>query len=347
MANEEQLAILRQGVRTWNGWRKSNPNIKIDLTETDLRQANLRGISFKTADLSGVKLKEADISNADLSNAVLKMASLSGAYLIGSNLSGADFGNANLIGAFLCGAILYETNFSQALIGMTNFGDLDMGKVQGLDNVKHYGPSTIGTDTLILSRGRISALFMRGCGLSDWEIEQANLYNPDLSNEEINRILYRLYDLRAHRALQISPLFISYSHGDVEFVDKIGEFLAQKGIRYWRDIHDMKAGRIEKQIDQAISQDRTVLLVLSENSLKSDWVEHEVRKAREIGRNAGRDTLCPVALDDSWKKSPWPARVMEQIMEFHILDFAEWKDHKKFDSMFRKLIDGLELFYKR
>jgi hypothetical protein len=108
----------------------------------------------------------------------------------------------------------------------------------------------------------------------------------------------------------------------------------------------MKAGRIEKQIDRAIRQNPTVLLVLSERALSSDWVEHEVRTAREFEKDMGRDVLCPVALDDSWKSSRWPKRIIEQIMEYNILDFSEWQDDSKFDGMFRRLIDGLELFYK-
>jgi hypothetical protein len=56
--------------------------------------------------------------------------------------------------------------------------------------------------------------------------------------------------------------------------------------------------------------------------------------------------LCPVAVDSSWKDSSWPKRVMEQIMEYNILDFSAWKDDRKFEDMFRKLIDGLELFCK-
>lgn len=31
--------------------------------------------------------------------------------------------------------------------------------------------------------------------------------------------------------------------------------------------------------------------------------------------------LCPVALDDSWKDSPWTKRVMQQVLEYNILDF--------------------------
>ena len=38
---------------------------------------------------------------------------------------------------------------------------------------------------------------------------------------------------------------------------------------------------------------------------------------------------------------------MEQIMEYDILDFSAWQDDSKFDGMFRKLLDGLGLFYKK
>jgi len=68
--------------------------------------------------------------------------------------------------------------------------------------------------------------------------------------------------------------------------------------------------------------------------------------ARSLGKEMGRDVLYPIALDDSCKNSPWPKRVMEQVMEYNILDFSAWKDDSKFGHMFRKLIDGLELFYK-
>ena len=104
---------------------------------------------------------------------------------------------------------------------------------------------------------------------------------------------------------------------------------------------------MEKQIDRAIRQNPTVLLVLSEHSLSSDWVEHEVRTARELEKDLGHDVLCPIALDKSWKSSKWPERIMEQITEYNILDFSEWEDDVKFEGMFRKLIDGLELFYKK
>ena len=46
-----------------------------------------------------------------------------------------------------------------------------------------------------------------------------------LSLEKISKILYKIYDLRARHALQISPLFISYSHADRTFIHKLESHL--------------------------------------------------------------------------------------------------------------------------
>jgi uncharacterized protein YjbI with pentapeptide repeats len=366
MANARQLEILKQGVEVWNEWRTEHPSGDIDLSGANLEEANLinadlsahlteggyiddesvflghlRASDFYTANFSRVRLSKADLSGAELFGVNFIEADLREAKLNGANLFAA-----NLSGANLFGASLLRSRFSSAVVGDTIFGNSDLSKAGGLDDVNHDGPSSISTDAFARSKGKIPVAFLRGCGLRDWEIEAVKLYNPNLSNEEINNIQYKIYELRATQALQISPLFVSYSHADIDFVNKIGKNLIKKGIRYWRDIHGMKAGRIEKQIDRAIRQNPTVLLVLSSNSIKSDWVEHEVRTARELEKEMGRDVLCPIALDDSWKSSPWPKRVMEQIMEYNILDFSAWQDDTKFDTMFRRLIDGLELFYK-
>ncbi|KAF0108786.1 MAG: pentapeptide repeat-containing protein [Anaerolineaceae bacterium] len=122
--------------------------------------------------------------------------------------------------------------------------------------------------------------------------------------------------------------------------------LDKKGIRFWRDIHDATAGRLEKVIDTAIRQNPTVLLVLSKDSVQSDWVEHEARSARELEKELKRDMLCPVALDGAWKDCDWEARLREQIMKYNILDFSNWKDEAEFTRKFAKLVEGLDLFYK-
>jgi uncharacterized protein YjbI with pentapeptide repeats len=346
MANEEQLEVLKQGVKIWNKWREGNPKVEIDLSEADLSGTDLSGVNLREASLGGANLIKANLNTstlmgANLSRAILFRSNLFAVNLIMADLSWVDLSETNLSGAYLPRA-----NFSEATLANTILANIDFSQTLGLETVKHRLPSNISTNTLQLSKGTIPEVFLRGCGLSDWEIESAKLYKPGLSNQEINNIIYKIFDLRANQAIQVSPLFISYSHADAEFVEKLEPHLTEKGIRFWRDIHDMKSGRLEKQVDHAMRQNPTVILILSENSTRSDWVEHEARLARELEKEIGRDVLCPIALDDSWKSAKWPARLMEQIMEYNILDYSNWRDDKAFGQVFNKMLSGLDMFYK-
>jgi uncharacterized protein YjbI with pentapeptide repeats len=376
MPNEAQLAILKQGVESWNKWREDHPDVKVDLRGADLSRADLNGIDFRDTrltrvDLRGASLQDARLARANLSRATLigtdlkraslKETRLTETILMDANLHDADFSsaylhravlaNSNLMGAYLYSAYFNETHlnqtkFTNVALAYTTLGACDLSLAIDLAQVHHHGPSTLGVDTIYKSKGNIPEVFLRGCGLSDVDIEFAKLSNPALSNEQINKILYKIYELRAHQAVQVSPLFISYSHADSSFVDKLESHLNQKGIRFWRDVHEATAGRLEKVVDRAMRLNPTVLLILSEHALKSDWVEHEVRTARSLEKEMQRDVLCPVALDDSWRNSPWPQRLTEQVKEYNILDFSTWRDDTKFVGTFNKLIDGLELFYK-
>lgn len=305
------------------------------LADSIIFDASFVSSNLHKADLTNVKLNRADLSNAGLNSANLK----------GAILKDAILQKASLIEANLSGAILDGVNFSEADVGRTIFDFVDLSNVNGLETVRHYGPSNIGTSTLSASRGNIPIEFLRGCGMSDWEIETINFYKPGLSNQDLSEILYRIHDIRASKAIQISPLFISYSHEDSEFVDELEKYLTNDGIRFWRDIHHAVAGRIEKQIDVAIRHNPTVILILSKSSVKSDWVQHEVRLARKLEIDLGRDVLCPVALDKSWISCNWPERIKEQVMEYLVLDFSQWYDERDFKQKYKKLIDGLSLFY--
>jgi uncharacterized protein YjbI with pentapeptide repeats len=361
VANEEHLNILKKGVVSWNEWRERHYLVEPDLTGADLSEECLsidsrgsldpggeepKSVNPKLAKLSGANFSKSYLDLADLRHADLSGAQLNSAQLNGANLSGAQLRGASLTNADLTGAVLMNVDFSHALIGWTTFASNDLGATQGLESVEHYGPSTISVDTLSKSGGQIPDTFLRGCGLSDWEIEAAKLYSAGLKNEELTDILYAIHNLRSHHAIQINPLFISYSHKDSPFVNRIEQCLNEKGIRFWRDVHHATAGRLEKQVDRAMRLNPTVLLVLSSNSVESDWVEHEVRLARELEKELKRDVICPVALDGNWKECGWPERLREQVMEYNILDFSEWNDESEFAPMFTRLIEGLDLFYK-
>ncbi len=76
MANQEHLDILNQGVKAWNEWRTSNPEVTPDLTGANLFRANLDEALLTKANLSHAYLIEARLGEAYLSRATLDGAKL-------------------------------------------------------------------------------------------------------------------------------------------------------------------------------------------------------------------------------------------------------------------------------
>jgi uncharacterized protein YjbI with pentapeptide repeats len=124
MANEEHLALLRQGVAAWNRWRKEHDEPYPDLSRANLRQVRLNRANLHGADLRGANLSQASLVGANLCFSNLTQASLSRAHLRGAylgsttltltNLSGADLRQAHLDGAKLLATDLSEANLSEA-----------------------------------------------------------------------------------------------------------------------------------------------------------------------------------------------------------------------------------------
>ena len=168
MANEEQLAILRQGVEVWNKWRQENPAERIDLSDAELGDSKLSGVNLNQARLRKTDLYKADLSGADLSRTNLRKANLFQTNLTGSNLNKASLKQANLGGANLGKASLVETNLSDAELRGANLGNADLGKAS-------------------LYQARISFASLRGANLSEANLTSANLNRADLTGADLRR----------------------------------------------------------------------------------------------------------------------------------------------------------------
>ncbi len=118
MNREEAEKLLRggpKGIKEWNRLREEGEEVsslyRIDLSRTDLRMADLRGVNLYGANICRSDLSEtnlnaanlygANIHNANLSRADLSEANLFGADLRGADLTGADLSNVNVYGAKL------------------------------------------------------------------------------------------------------------------------------------------------------------------------------------------------------------------------------------------------------
>jgi hypothetical protein len=137
--------------------------------------------------------------------------------------------------------------------------------------------------------------------------------------------------------------FISYSTHDEEFAKRLHADLQDKGVTCWFGPLDLPiGGKILDEVDEAIHLANKVLLILSENSIGSNWVEKEVKKAleEEDMREPKQTVLFPIRLDDAVMKTKqaWAGLVRR---DRHIGDFTRWKDHDAYKQSFEHVLRDL------
>jgi TIR domain/Pentapeptide repeats (8 copies) len=354
MANPEHLAILKQGVKVWNQWRREHPNIRpnlsnayfvkadftgIDLGRTDLSEANLNSAILKNAllveaDLNFANLKSANLMNANLISAELGSAFFCDAHLEGANLGGAnlfatDFSGANLSNANLQGvkffhSILSQTNLSGAVLWMTSFENVDLRSTKGLEEVHLNSPSEISISTLIRSHGSIPESFLRKAGV------------PPSIIKQIPALIVSL------KPPDYYTCFISCSSKDEAFAKRLYADLQAAGVDCWFAPHDMRIGdKIRPRIDESIRIYDKLLLVLSEHSVASQWVEHEVETAIGKELEGKPNVLFPIRLDEAVMQSRtgWASHIR---LTRHIGDFTRWKNHDDYQQAFSRLLRDLK-----
>jgi hypothetical protein len=218
---------------------------------------------------------------------------------------------------------LAVADFGESFMGSVVFGAVDLFAVAGSDTVTHGGPSVIGLGTIYLSKGNIPDHFLRGTGVPEPFIVQMRALVGAMS------------------PIQFHSCFISYSSKDGEFAERLYHDLQLKGVRCWFAPADSRTGdRIRPKIDEAIRIHDKLLLILTENSVKSDWVEKEVETAFEKERNQGRTVLFPIRLDDTAMdtENAWAADIRRTR---HIGDFREWKSAHEYKRALERLVHDL------
>jgi uncharacterized protein YjbI with pentapeptide repeats len=211
MANDEHVALLKQGVTTWNKWRRENADIRPDLSGADLGGANLIEANFREANLNDANLNDANLSGANLREAKLRQADLRRANLNGTNLvqadlSGADLRNANCVQADLSGTNLVQADLIQTDLGKAELADADLREAKlgeaDLREANFYRANLIGTDlhNADLSGGHLSGANFQGANLTEAKLIGANLktatlVGTDLSGADLTGC--RIYGLSA------------------------------------------------------------------------------------------------------------------------------------------------------
>ena len=353
MANEEQLAILKNSIAAWNAWRVSNfglqPDLrqanlagmdlhnanfvrvnliaanlrKANLTDANLIKANLSEANLAKANLNGANLSSSNLTEANLTEARLILANLTRANIIGARLEQADLSRAILNEANLVRVVMRGANFTNTSIGLTTFVDVDLSEVDGLDTVRHRGPTSIGVDTIYRSKGSIPDVFLRGAGLPDTFITYASSL--------------------VGKPFQFFSSFISHSSKDQAFSDRLYADLLSKGVRTWYFPEDAKWGEtVWGEIDRSIKIYDKLIVVCSENSLQSGPVNREIERALVREDKESKGILFPIRIDD-YIFNTWEHERKADVLRKVVGDFSGWnKDAAKYDKAFDKLLKGLQ-----
>jgi hypothetical protein len=207
---------------------------------------------------------------------------------------------------------------------------VDLSGVEGLSAVRHIGPSRISISTIYLSKGQIPEVFLRGCGVPESFIT----YNKSLVGKPI----------------EFYSLFISYSSRDQDFAKRLHADLEAAGVRCWFAPHDIRGARkINEQIDEAIRLHDKLLLILSEDSMSSNWVKTEIANARAKETQQNRQMLFPITLVPFDRIKIWKLFDADtgidsarEIREYFIPDFSNWKDHDSYQQAFQRLLRDLK-----
>ena len=212
----------------------------------------------------------------------------------------------------------------------------------GLASVDHSGPSTLSIDTLRLCEGKLPDEFLKGCGLADWEIEAARLYNPDLSASEREEIAYKILALQRENPIQFYSCFISYSHADKDFARRLHDQLQARSIRCWLDKKKIRIGqKILPVVLDAIRIHDRVVLCCSSASLTSNWVQTEIEETLAKEEKAGREILLPLNLD-GYLFEGWKGPLAVEVRKRLAADFTGCEqDEAKFEVQFERVVLAL------
>jgi uncharacterized protein YjbI with pentapeptide repeats len=221
----DQLSAIRtdaQAALTAIARRKinlENDQQYLDLSLTNLREANLVG-----ANLDRVKINSSSLIKADLRDANLNCANLNHTDLNSANLTRAQLDRANLIQANLSNTNLSSANLNEANLNKANLSDaiLDGATLTNasLGNTNLSGAILIGANLrgATLSKANLTKADLSGADLDGVNIAGANLNKADLrkiKNLDILRIKQAqnwqlaIYDPELDHILKATPLIKS------------------------------------------------------------------------------------------------------------------------------------------
>lgn len=130
----------------------------------------------------------------------------------------------------------------------------------------------------------------------------------------------------------MSSIFLSHNFHDKEFVRRLGKDLRSRGIRVWIDEAEILVGdSLITKIENAIDEMEYLGVILSPNSIKSQWVTNEVNAALTTELRSKRVKVFPILL----KNCELPAFLRGKL-------YADFRKEENYEKALDLLVRSLK-----
>ena len=124
----------------------------------------------------------------------------------------------------------------------------------------------------------------------------------------------------------MAHVFLSYARADLEAAKKLADLLARAGHAVWWDREIHGGSRFTAEIDKALRDAGAIVVLWSEASLQSAWVQDEAAEGRDTGR------LVPIIIDQVR-----PPLGFRQYQSIDLIDVMTAGQPKQFDELLRAI----------
>lgn len=272
MANQEHLALFKQGAEVWNQWRQDQRNIRPDLSGADLRfffnqnesgRANWgpepRHRAFDPRG-AGARMVLDEDWRKDWENPPTNF-DFQGADLCFITLDQSDLSGAWCIDADLCGASLIETTLTQTRFYKADLSFADLRRAN--------------LSFATLSMADLRGANLRGASLTNANLKDAHLISTNLVNANLSRA--NLCYANLHNA-DLSLANLSGAELDETILGGVhlgGTVFANNDLRTTKGLHEIiHQGRsyIALQTVQ-LPQDESALHFLRGTGVSNEWID--------------------------------------------------------------------------
>jgi hypothetical protein len=129
----------------------------------------------------------------------------------------------------------------------------------------------------------------------------------------------------------MSSIFLSHNHADKSFVRRLAQDLQAAGVRVWLDEAEMMIGdSLIEKIRQGIDEMDYLGVILSQNSVRSEWVKREVNVAMHQEIEGKQVKVLPVMVQDC----ELPGFLKEKL-------YADFRDPQRYHEELNKILRRL------